>query len=255
MRVKTIICLLIGLSVISCVKNEIETPKTTNSEEYFPLALGKYITYAIDSIVFDDAQGGNRQDTIHFEIKEEITDYQLTILGDTVFYIHRSRRESDAQPWQLKDVWTTGRSVLEAYRTEENLTFRKLAFPLDEGKKWIGTSYINPTTSVLIGTENVQAYQDWEAEVQDIDIADTVGDFMFQNGQVMHVIQTDTDDGSVKRYVFEKYARGIGMVSRVDTILDSRCIDLGDFTPCLGRPWVEHAGKGYILSQVMIEHN
>ncbi len=241
--------------MLSCVNNEIENPDTNNSEEYFPLAVGKYVTYAIDSIVFDDAQGGNKQDTAHFEIKEEITDFQLTVLGDTVFYIHRFRRDNDSQPWKIIDVWTTGRSVLEAYRTEENLTFRKLVFPLDEGKKWIGTSYINPTITILIGTENVQAYQDWQAEVQYIDIADTVGDFIFPPGQVMYVVQSDSDDGSQKRYVFEKYARGIGMISRIDTILDSRCIELGDFTTCLGKPWVEHAGKGYILSQVMIEHN
>jgi hypothetical protein len=55
--------------------------------------------------------------------------------------------------------------------------------------------------------------------------------------------------------VQEKYARNIGLVERTDTILDSRCIDLGDFTECLGKPWLEHAGKGYILSQIMIDHN
>jgi hypothetical protein len=53
----------------------------------------------------------------------------------------------------------------------------------------------------------------------------------------------------------EKYVRNIGLVQRTDTILDSRCFTLGDFTPCIGKPWLEHAGKGYILHQVMIAHN
>ena len=78
----------------------------------------------------------------------------------------------------------------------------------------------------------------------------------FDEGDVMHVLQSDFDDEtSIKRYLFEKYARGIGLVARTDTLLDSRCKDLPDFSSCLGKPWTEHADKGYILSQVMIDHN
>lgn len=245
----------ISLAMLSCVSNEVESPTTNNTQQYFPIALGRYITYSVDSIVFDDAPGGNQQDTSHFQVKEEIADYQLTVLGDTVFYIHRYRRDNESEPWRITDTWTTGRSLLEAFRTEENLTFRKLVFPLNKGTRWIATSYINPSVSIQVGTENIQAYQEWEAQVMQIDIADTVGDFIFENGQVLHVRQTDTDDGTQKRYSFEKYARNIGLISKVDTILDSRCIELGDFTPCIGVPWTSHAGKGYILSQVMIEHN
>lgn len=245
---------LIILPFVSCVKNEIEDPLENRSREYFPLIQGKYITYTVDSIVFDDEQGGNKKDTVHFELKEEIADFQLTN-GDTIYYIHRFRRDVAEPNWRLTDVWTARYTINEALRTEENLTFRKMVFPLKDGRKWIVTSYIPPSTTVLIGTENVQAYQEWQAEVKEIDIADMVGSFTFPTGNVMHIIQTDTDDGSIKRYVMEKYVRNIGLVQRTDTILDSRCITIGDFTPCIGKPWLEHAGKGYILYQEMIDHN
>ena len=251
---KYFLFLLIFLSFVSCVKNEIEDPLLDHSREYFPLIQGKYITYAVDSIVFDDVQGGNKKDTVSFELKEEIADYQL-IKGDTVYYIHRSRRDESASAWRLTDVWTARYTLNEALRTEENLTFRKMVFPLKDGRRWIVTSYINPLTEVLIGTENVQAYQEWQAEVVRIDIADQVGAFSFGDGTVMHITQTETDDDIIKRCVMEKYVRNIGLVQRTDTILDSRCIILGDFTPCLGKPWLEHAGKGYILYQEMIDHN
>ena len=71
----------------------------------------------------------------------------------------------------------------------------------------------------------------------------------------MKIIQTDSDDDLMKRYVHETYARGIGLVARTDSILDSRCIALGDFGPCIDKAWIDHASKGYILSQVMIGHN
>lgn len=248
------ITLLILLPLIGCVKNEIEDPFNDQSRQYLPLVQGKYIAYAVDSIVFDDEAGGNRMDTVHFEIREEIFDFQF-VNGDTIYYLHRFRRDAPETNWQLTDVWTTRYTINEALRTEENLTFRKMVFPLKDGKKWIATSYINPSTTVLIGTENVQAFQDWESEVVEFDIADQVGQFSFGVSNVMHIVQTDSDDGSTKRYVMEKYARGIGLVQRIDTILDSRCIVLGDFTPCIGKSWLEHAGKGYILSQVMIDHN
>ncbi len=253
-RLKYLFAFLIMLLFIGCVKDQIEDPIGDNSRDYFPLILGKYITYAVDSIVFDDVPGGNRQDSVHFELREQISDFQVNN-GDTTYYIHRFRRNEPENSWQLTDVWTARYNANEALRTEENLTFRKLVFPLRFGKKWIATSYINPSTTILIGTENVQAYQSWEAEVKEFDIGDQVGSFSFGPGTVMHVIQTETDDDATKRFVMEKYARGIGLVHRIDTILDSRCIVLGDFTPCIGKPWLEHAGKGYILSQVMIDHN
>ncbi|HUR30750.1 MAG TPA: hypothetical protein VMZ69_04920 [Saprospiraceae bacterium] len=243
------------LTFISCVKDKIEDPAIDSSREYFPLKVGKYITYSVDSIVIDDDSGGNRKDTVHFELREEISGFQLSN-EDTVFYIHRFRKNDSLSNWNLTDVWTTRFTINEALRTEENLTFRKMVFPLKDGKKWIGTSYINPLTTVLIGTENVQAFQLWSAEVKEFDIADQVGSYSFDTGNVMHISQTDTDDiTSYKRYVMEKYVRGIGLVHRIDTILDSKCLNLPDISPCIGVPWLDHASKGYILSQVMIDHN
>lgn len=245
--------LIFLLSLAGCVKDETQDPLDDSSREYFPLLIGKYITYAVDSIVIDDSPTGNIKDTIQFLLKEEITDIQLTN-GDTVYYIHRFRRDS-TESWRLTDVWTAKYAGNEVLRTEENLTFRKMVFPLNDRKKWIATSYINPATKILVGTENIQAFQYWEAQVIEFDIADEVGSFSFNDGEIMHIIQTDSDDGSSQRYVFEKYARGIGLVQRTDTILDSKCLDLPDITPCLGIPLLEHANKGYILSQIMIDHN
>lgn len=158
-------------------------------------------------------------------------------------------------PWSLTDVWTARYEENNVLRTEENLTFRKMTLPLYKGLEWISTAYINPQTLVKIGTEVLEPYQYWESRVTAIDDSMQVGDYRFPPGTIMQVIQTDTDDQLTKRYVHEVYARGIGLVSRRDTILDSRCIDLGDFTPCIDKAWSEHASKGYILSQLILDHN
>lgn len=241
--------------MMSCVKDETEGPVVIAGTEYFPLEVGRYVEYAVDSIVFDDAPGGNTFDTTSFFLREEIASREIRSVGDTIYYLNRFRKDQPLEQWRLTDVWTTGKNGFEAWRTEENLTFRKMTFPLRDNRRWVATSYIPPQIKVLIGTELVQAYQQWDARVVEIDIADSVGQFSFDNGSVLHVSQTDTDDGSTRRYSFEKYVRDVGLVFRSDTILDSRCLALGDFTPCLGRPWMQHAAKGYILHQIITSHN
>lgn len=239
----------------ACVKDKIEAPVDDHTPEYFPLNTGHYIIYAMDSIVFDDVSGGNIKDTVSYQIKEEVTGYQIALSGDTLFYLHRSRRNNPLDDWRVTDAWVAGRSSTEATRTEENLKFRKMTFPLRFRKKWTATTYIPASTTIIVGTEMLQPYQDWDSEVIQFDISDQIGNFSFDDGEVMHISQVDIDDGSIKRYVLEKYVRHLGLVARTDTILDSRCLALGDFTECLDKPWIEHAGKGYILSQVMIDHN
>lgn len=238
----------------ACGTDPVNYPFPDTSIDYFPLKIGSSITYQVDSIVFDDAAGGNDSDTVSFQLKEEIVSKNVTEAGDTLYYLHRFRRADETQPWIQKDVWTASSSSAEALRTEENLKFRKLSFPLRFGKRWYSTAYIDPETLVLIGNENVEAYQDWEAEVISYDKPAVVGPYNFPDGQAMIVEQTNTDDGAMRRFVRETYVRNIGVVERRDSILDSRCIDLGDFGPCIGKPWVEHANKGYILSQVMIDY-
>lgn len=241
--------------IAGCIRDKIQTPAEDHSVQYFPLTLGKYIVYDVDSIVFDDLSGGNRQDSVSFQIKEEVVDFQVSLAGDTLFYVHRFRREDPSQSWKLKDLWTASRSTAEATRTEENLKFIKMAYPLHFGKRWASTAYISPSTTIVVGTETMQPYEEWSAKIIAYDVQDQVGDFNFAKGEVMQVTQTNTDDGAFKRYVLEKYARNIGLIMRVDTILNSLCIPLGDFTDCIGKSWSEQAGKGYILSQVMTDHN
>lgn len=243
------------LFFLSCENDGINLPAVDNSHEYFPLSVGHFVEYRVDSIVFDDAPGGNSKDTITFLLREEIVSLNVSTSGDTTYYIHRLRRNDIHQPWTLTDVWTTGFDENNALRTEENLIFRKMTMPLYKGLRWIASAYINPQTEVQVGTEFIEPYEYWDSRVQAIDGADTIGGFVFPSGNVMQIVQVDTDDDLMKRYVYETYVRGIGLASRTDSILDSRCITLGDFGPCVDKPWTQHASKGYILSQTMIDHN
>ena len=123
MRFVPVFILLISL--FSCVPDETGEPFDDTSHEYFPLSIGKYITYQVDSIVSYDLPGGNKKDTSNFQIREEITDMHV-FNEDTLYYIHRSRREDPSQSWNTTDVWIAQKNSIEALRTEENITYRKI---------------------------------------------------------------------------------------------------------------------------------
>lgn len=255
MKAHPSLLIFLMLTVVGCDPTVVQLPVVDNSEEYFPLEVGKYIEYEVDSLVFDDAPGGNTKDSVTFQLREEIVDVSVDQANDTVYFLHRLRRQSSLENWKLTDVWTVKVEDNKILRKEENLLFHKMTFPLYEGQRWHATAFIPAETLVRVGTENMEPYQFWDARIMDIDDAGDAGSFSFPEGQLMHIRQVDEDDDLFKRYVNESYARGIGLVSRTDTILDSRCIELGDFGPCIGKPWIQHASKGYILSQVITAHN
>lgn len=249
--------LILGLclSIYGCGNDPKVVPNVEDGESYFPLIVGKRIAYQVDSIVFDDAPNGNRKDTISFQIQEVIQNIEVDAIGDTFYVMHRYRRPNSSENWVHTDAWSVTKDREEILRREENLLFLKMQFPLRRLKTWSSTQHIDPMTEVKIGSERVKPYLEWNSVVSDIDHAGMAGGFSFPKGELMTIQLVDDDDDLNKRWVKEVYARGIGLVERMDTILDSRCIELGDFEPCIGKEWLEHADKGYILHQVLIDHD
>src|SRR5678815_3597616 len=125
MNVKILLLFLVAVYLLGCGNDPVESAYPDYTKEYFPLKIGSSITYQVDSIVFDDAPGGNKLDTNSFQLKEEIAGAERTQQGDSVFIIHRFKRTDETQPWVLSDVWTASTTGTEALRTEENLIFQK----------------------------------------------------------------------------------------------------------------------------------
>ena len=229
-------------------------PEVFQGYEYFPLEVGKFIDYQVDSIVFDDTQSGNSTDTISFFVRERIARVDEEN-GDSVYVIERLARPTMDDPWELKDVWSAELNETEAIRSEENQRFLRLSFPLDEGKTWNSTAYLDPNVDVPVGTEFIKVYSNWFAEVISLNTNGTVGDFDFNNNDLLTVYQANDTNKIEIRVMIEQYAKDIGLVYRNATILDSRCKRLGDLGPCENETWDEKAEKGFKLEQVIIGHN
>jgi len=242
---------VIALVIISC--REPEPFFTDRGEGYYPLEAGRVLEYKVDSVIFDDAGTVNRLDTFSSFVRERTVDEFIDGEGNTVYRIQREYRKVPDDAWQVTHLWTAASNGYEAIRNEENQRLVKMEFPLYFNRRWSPTKYINTLIQVPVGTETINMYSLWEGEVLSIHQPEHIGDFAFDS--VMTCQQADDDNELERRYVREKYARGIGLVFRMDTIVDSRCERIGDFGPCIGMPWIKKGEKGYIMRMELISHN
>lgn len=220
---------------------------------YFPLTTGSVLEYKVDSIVFDDAGSSNRLDTFSSFVRERVMESLIDLEGDTIYRMQREYRKETDLPWQVTDIWTVANDGIEAVRVEENQRLIKMEFPLYEEREWNPTKYINTSIDVPVGTESINLFSYWAGRVTSLHRPEQIGEFAFDS--VMTCYQAEDDNELERRYVLEKYAKGLGLVFRMDTIVDSRCERLGDFAPCFGMNWMQKGEKGYIMRQELINHN
>ncbi len=222
---------------------------------YFPLQIGKYIVYQVDSVVYDFAQGGGTsRDSFRTFVREIVGDTLRDQTGLLLYRIERYERRHDTSAWALKSIGTAGRTATQAIRTEDNLRFLKLVFPLDRRSEWDGNLWIDENREIEIAGERMRPFVNWEYEVDSIDVPAVAGAFAFDST----LLVTEIDDKNIieRRLSRVRYAKNVGMVWREQWILDSQyCNQSPPPADCETRPWELKAEKGYILRETIIEFN
>lgn len=247
----------ISLIINACSERETldPTPFDESQYEYFPLQIGKYVVYQIDSIVYDFATGGGTvRDSFRIFAKEITADTLRDQTGELLYAIERYERKSDTAAWVLKSITTAGRTKTQAIRTEDNFRFLKLIFPLDSRSEWDGNIWIDENREIEIAGERMRPFTNWSYEVDSIDVQAFVGQFSFDST----LLVTEADDTNIieRRLSRARYAKHIGLVWREQWILDSQyCNQFPPPADCETRPWELKAEKGYILRQTILEFN
>lgn len=215
--------------------------------DYFPLSVGKFITYQVDSTIFDPTA-----DTpVYYSqrlVKEEITDTLHDLSGNVLYKIERYERVADTLPWQVMKVFTASLQDNQAVVTEDNLRFIRLTFPVEKNERWDGNAHFDPTLIVTVAGESIEMFKGWQYKTLSVGEPDSVGVMTFP--EVAAVQESDNENLIELRRSFAKYAKGIGLIYRELWILDTQCIE-----QCAGKTWEEKAEKGFILRQTIIEHN
>lgn len=213
--------------------------------DYFPLAVGKYQDYQVDSILYDTTGMGVIQRNSRTYVREQIVDTLTDNLGRTQYRIERFEKKNLSDPWEIKDVWTAVITDTQAERVEENLRFIKMVFPLEEGILFNGNAFIDEYTVISIEGEPLEIFKGWEYEIEEVDVSAAIGNEFYEN--ITTIFQSNSENAIELRTSFEQYAKGIGLVYKEQRILDTQNVS--------SQPWEQKAQKGFIMTQLLIGHN
>lgn len=199
------------LALVACKKEKNTFPD--QGYGYFPDEVGKYVVYDVDSIVYDDFNGS--VDTFRFQVKEHIQSMYFDNSSRKTQRIERFKKIYNKNisysnlPWVLSDVWAANRTATTAEKVEENIRYVKLAFTVQQGKKWNGNA------------QNTATAQDYE--YTEVNVPASVASCSFDS--TLTVTQLDKENLIEKQYYKEVYAKNVGLVYKQVIDVKSKVIN------------------------------
>jgi hypothetical protein len=242
---KYFIGLFIALSFISCKKETANfAPETFN--DYYPLQVGKYITYNLDSTLFINF--GQSDTVVSYQVQDRV-DAQITDnLGRPGYRIIRYIRKDASEDWEPNNTFMAVATDNSVEFIENNLRYLKLENPVRQDFSWKGNSYID-TYSI---DSDVKYLDDWDYIYDSVNVPLTINSMAIDS--TIKVLERDEflgEDPSLpttqiaeKNYSVEKYAKGIGLIYKEFIHWEYQ----GPDSPTHG-----YAGYGVTLS--IIDHN
>ncbi len=243
-----IIAILLSLACFTSCEEVTEDVTLDNfGYEYFPLEENAFWIYKVDSVIY--SQLGEEKDTTSSYVKEEIVEVFVDQVQDTVYRIERSVSKSSDYEWNVVDVWAAQKNQTMATKTEDNLKYMKLVFPLKETVSWDGNAFITEDVDVFVGGETLDFHRDWDYRVLSIESDALIGDESYTEVATIQNADSGENEFIHRRFVVEKYAKDVGLVYKRHVILDTQCI-----VECEGQTWEEKGEKGYLLESVLVEY-
>jgi len=217
--------------------------------DYFPLEIGHFVTYQVDSITYSSqAGGGIFIDTATYQLRETIVDTFRDNTNRLAYEIERQRRETPTDDWEDAEVLTVVRTSNHLEWTENNRKFLKMVFPPKQDSTWNGNLYIDVSDLVAIRGEVIELFKSWEYSFSELNVPATIDNFSFDSTAT--VTQSNAENLIELRYSVEQYAKDVGLIFKEMKILDTQCI-----SDCDGQSWEQKAEKGFILRMKVIDYN
>lgn len=242
-----------ALFLVSC-DDEKETFVTDNVNDYRPAAVGKYITYRLDSMVFTNF--GRDVEIRKYQVKH-VVDAQITDNeGRPAYRIFTYLSDSTGtQPWQPGKTYTvTPLSDQVEVFGEDNRRYIKLHMPVKNNFTWKGNKFVPDNTyNPLYPFSNDDNMQDW-----DFYYDGEPGTFNYRGNNYSNVLTVEQIDESLnvpitsptsyasKSRSIERYSKNIGLIYKE--------YELWEYQPNTGNP----AGPykvGFGITMWMIDHN
>jgi hypothetical protein len=235
--------LVISSFFIGCTSKE-DGSALPSGRDYFPIKIGKPITYQVDSMVYTINGNATKIDTIRRLVQRIGRDSFEENGTKKIYYrIEELQKTNNKEDWQLKAVRLAANDATTAHWVEGNFRFIPLTFPLVVGTNWRSTALFPANTIVPVRGETIEMFKNWSSNVETIDKKEKIGTFDFE--KVATITHAKSENKIELRQVTEKYAKGVGLVFREVKILDTqKTTDT--------RTWEQKAEKGFIVREIVV---
>jgi len=191
----SLVILALILFVSSCKKDDNgSTAPAGLIYTYYPTNVGHELIYDVTLITKDEFTQDH--DTAIFQLKEVIESIFVDNQGRATQRLERYTRSTSNDPWVISDVWTSNLTTTHLERKEENVTYKKLLFPMQLNQEWNGN---------IFNTMGAMYYT-----YTDINVPGLAGSLYFDS--TLTVIQTDESNCIDKSFSEEQFANHIGLI-------------------------------------------
>lgn len=186
--------LFLGVVLAACKKDSVNLDL---QHEYFGLKENTFVEYKMTYMFHDSLLG--KHDTINYFLKTVVADTVLDNLGRVAQKFYRYQRKDISKPWVLKDLWSAIIVDNRAELVEENQRTIKLVFIPTEDKVWDMNAFNG------LGVK----------EVSYSGIGESRSYNGLNFGETVTVEQEDFTTLIDRKRAYEVYAKGVGMVYKV----------------------------------------
>lgn len=240
----TLLSAFVMFTVTSCKKSE--TPNYPDATEYYPMTVGKYVTYKLDS---SNYIGYTTTPTITTYYVKDVVDAQITDnLGRKSYRIARYIKDSLTEAaWRNNNTFMVTPLDKSVEYVENNLRFIRLQSPVTDGFEWPGTTHIAGNG----GNPAVQFFSGWTYHYENIGKPYSV--FSTNVTNTITINQADDTGGfpsdpaaySDRNFGVEVFGKGIGLIYK-------EFLHWTYQPPSGGLPGYR---SGYGVKLAMIDHN
>ena len=229
---KTVFTAFAILLFVGCNKTT-ETLETMSVTDLVPASKGKFITYRVDSLVFDN----NIPEIKRYQFKHSFDSLTVDNLNRPMWIVNTFINDSTASgPWVPRGQYTITILEKQAEINENNLRVVKVKLPVKENFTWPGNIYLPDKPYATYGT--TISINLWDFTYISVSSAEKIGPFNLTDVTTITHIDESQGVPVVDRTKFasqerslEKYAKGIGMVYREHYVWENQTNERRDGNP------------------------
>lgn len=197
----------------SCKKADPPVEWEEPDAAFYPLEIGKYVIYNVDSIIWNDELCV--EVIKKYQIKHIISDTFTNNEGTFSYRVETKIRERVQDSWTPHDVIYVSRFGNNLEWVHQDLRFIKMVFPVQNQRQWKGNAYIPSQDSKR------WYFDDWDYQYAQLGEPYNAGEVVYDETVTVHQVdrvinnpETLPLDSASRTYGKEVFAKGIGMVYR-----------------------------------------